>query len=172
MNLANKITALRILLIPLFLYFVYTDLKYHILIATIIFVFAALTDSLDGYIARSRNQVTKFGKFIDPLADKLMITAALLSLVELERIEGWIVMVIIARELIITGLRAVAASDGVVIAASMWGKVKTVTQIVAVVSALLAIPYYNIFVIIALISTILSGVDYIYKNRKILNADK
>lgn len=172
MNLANKITALRILLIPLFLYFMYSDMKYNLLIATIIFIFASLTDSLDGYIARSRNEVTKFGKFIDPLADKLMVTAALISLVEIERIDGWIVMVILARELIITGLRAVAASDGVVIAASIWGKIKTVTQIIAVVAALLNIPYYNVLVMIALISTVLSGIDYLYKNRKILNPRK
>ncbi|MEG0641420.1 MAG: CDP-diacylglycerol--glycerol-3-phosphate 3-phosphatidyltransferase [Clostridium sp.] len=172
MNLANKITTFRILLIPLFLYFMYVDIKYHILIATIIFIFASFTDSLDGYIARSRNEVTKFGKFLDPLADKLMVIAALMALVEIERVDGWIVMVIIARELIITGLRAVAATDGVVIAASNWGKIKTVTQIIAVIAALLNIPYYNVLVIIALITTVFSGMDYIYKNRKILDSNK
>lgn len=172
MNLANKITGVRILLIPLFLYFIYADMKYNLIIATLVFIIASATDGLDGYIARSRNQVTKFGKFLDPLADKLMITAALISLVELKLVDGWIVMVIIARELIITGLRAVAATDGVVIAASMWGKVKTVTQIIAVIAALLKIPYYEVLVYIALITTVVSGIDYLYKNKNILHFKK
>ncbi|MEF9934977.1 MAG: CDP-diacylglycerol--glycerol-3-phosphate 3-phosphatidyltransferase [Clostridium sp.] len=169
MNLANKITTFRIILIPLFLVLIYCNFKYHTLVATSIFIFAAFTDWLDGYIARSRNQVTKFGKFLDPLADKLMVIAALISLVELNRVDGWIVMVIIARELIITGLRAVAASDGIVIAASKWGKFKTVTQMVAVVASLVNMPYYNVLVVIALITTVISGVDYIIKNKQVLN---
>ncbi|MEF9951211.1 MAG: CDP-diacylglycerol--glycerol-3-phosphate 3-phosphatidyltransferase [Clostridium sp.] len=172
MNLANKITTFRIILIPLFLVLIYCDFKYHTLVATSIFIFAAITDWLDGYIARSRNQVTKFGKFLDPLADKLMVIAALISLVELNRVDGWIVMVIIARELIITGLRAVAASDGIVIAASKWGKFKTVTQMVAVVASLINFPYYNVLVIIALITTVISGVDYIIKNKQVLNTKR
>ncbi|MEG2893149.1 MAG: CDP-diacylglycerol--glycerol-3-phosphate 3-phosphatidyltransferase, partial [Clostridium sp.] len=168
----NKITTFRIILIPLFLVLIYCDFKYHTLVATSIFIFAAITDWLDGYIARSRNQVTKFGKFLDPLADKLMVIAALISLVELNRVDGWIVMVIIARELIITGLRAVAASDGIVIAASKWGKFKTVTQMVAVVASLINFPYYNVLVIIALITTVISGVDYIIKNKQVLNTKR
>lgn len=172
MNLANKITGVRILLIPVFLFFIYSDMKYNFIYATAVFIIASITDGLDGYIARSRNEITKFGKFVDPLADKLMIMAALISLVEIERVDGWVVMVIIARELIITGFRAVAASDGVVIAASMWGKVKTVTQIAAVILVLLNIPGYDIFVLIALIATVISGVDYLYKNRNILNFKK
>lgn len=172
MNLANKITGVRILLIPVFLYFFYSEINYNLIIATIIFIIASITDGLDGYIARSRNQITKFGKFVDPLADKLMVMSALISLVEIERVDGWVVMVIIARELIITGFRAVAASDGVVIAASIWGKVKTITQIVAVITALLAIPGYDIFVLIALISTVISGIDYIYKNRNVIQFNK
>ena len=171
MNLANKITLLRIILIPLFLFFIYSDIEYNMLISTIIFVIASITDYLDGYIARSRNEVTNFGKFLDPLADKLMVTAAFISLVELGRIEGWIIFIIMAREFAITGFRAVAASDGLVIAASIWGKIKTVTQIIAIILALLNIPYYNIIVIIALIATILSGVDYIYKNKNVLNTN-
>ena len=171
MNLANKITLLRIILIPLFLFFIYSDIEYNMLIATIVFVIASITDYLDGYIARSRNEVTNFGKFLDPLADKLMVTAAFISLVELGRIEGWIIFIIMAREFAITGFRAVAASDGLVIAASIWGKIKTVTQIIAIILALLNIPYYNIIVIIALIATILSGVDYIYKNKNVLNTN-
>lgn len=172
MNLANKITGVRILLIPVFLYFVYSEIHYNLIIATVIFIIASATDGLDGYIARSRNEITKFGKFMDPLADKLMVMAALIALVEIERVDGWVVMVIIARELIITGFRAVAASDGLVIAASIWGKVKTVTQILAVITALLNIPGYDIFVLIALIATVISGVDYIYKNRKVIQFNK
>lgn len=131
MNLANKITLLRIILIPLFLFFIYSNIEYNMIISTVIFVIASITDYLDGYVARSRNEVTNFGKFLDPLADKLMVTAAFISLVELGRIEGWIIFIIIAREFAITGFRAVAASDGLVIAASIWGKIKTVTQIIA-----------------------------------------
>lgn len=172
MNLANKITFIRILLIPIFLFFMYVEVNYNVLVATGIFIFAALTDSLDGYIARSRNEVTRFGKFIDPLADKLMVTAALISLVEIDRVPGWIVMIIIARELMITGLRSVAAAEGIVIAASIWGKVKTITQMIAVVAALLNLPYYEILVYIALIATVLSGIDYMYKNRKVLDTNK
>ena len=171
MNLANKITLLRIILIPLFLFFIYSDIEYNMLIATIVFVIASITDYLDGYIARSRNEVTNFGKFLDPLADKLMVTAAFISLVELGRIEGWIIFIIMAREFAITGFRAVAASDGLVIAASIWGKIKTVTQIIAIILALVNSPYYNISVIIALIATLLSGVDYIYKNKNVLNTN-
>ncbi len=171
MNLANKITLLRIILIPLFLFFIYSNIEYNMIISTVIFVIASITDYLDGYVARSRNEVTNFGKFLDPLADKLMVTAAFISLVELGRIEGWIIFIIIAREFAITGFRAVAASDGLVIAASIWGKIKTVTQIIAIILALLNVPYYNVVVIIALIATILSGVDYIYKNKNVLNTN-
>ncbi|QCX32294.1 CDP-diacylglycerol--glycerol-3-phosphate 3-phosphatidyltransferase [Caloramator sp. E03] len=169
MNLANKITILRIILVPVFLFILAIKVKYGIYIATSVFIVAALTDTLDGYIARSRNQVTKFGKFLDPLADKLIVTAALISLVEMKKLPTWVVMIIIAREFAITGLRAVAASEGVVIAASKWGKAKTVTQIIAIVASLTGLPYSNYLITIAVIITIISGVDYIYKNRKNLS---
>lgn len=169
MNLANKITILRIILVPIFLFILAIKVKYGTLIATVVFIIAALTDTLDGYIARSRNQVTKFGKFLDPLADKLIVTAALISLVEMKKLPTWVVMIIIAREFAITGLRAVAASEGVIIAASKWGKAKTVTQIIAIVAALIEIPYNNILIFIAVLITIISGIDYIYKNRKSLS---
>jgi CDP-diacylglycerol---glycerol-3-phosphate 3-phosphatidyltransferase len=169
MNLANKLTILRIFLVPIFLFIIAVKLKYGNYIAAGVFIIAALTDSLDGYIARSRNQITKFGKFMDPLADKLLVTAALISLVEMEKLSTWVVMIIVAREFAITGLRGIAAAEGVVIAASNWGKLKTVTQIIAIVAALLEIPYNEILVSIAVIVTLISGVDYIYKNRKILN---
>ncbi|MCX7885390.1 MAG: CDP-diacylglycerol--glycerol-3-phosphate 3-phosphatidyltransferase [Caloramator sp.] len=169
MNLANKITMLRIILVPIFLFILTIKVKYGTFIAAVVFIIAALTDTLDGYIARSRNQVTKFGKFMDPLADKLIVTAALISLVEMKKLQTWVVMIIIAREFAITGLRAVAASEGIVIAASKWGKAKTVLQIIAIVAALIEFPYNNILIFIAVIITVISGIDYIYKNRKCLN---
>lgn len=170
MNLANKITILRILLVPVFLFFVSVTVPYGSYIATAVFIISALTDSLDGYIARSRNQITKFGKFMDPLADKLLVTAALVALVEKGITSTGLVMIIIAREFAITGFRTLAASDGIVIAASPWGKAKTVTQIIAIVAALLELPYNQIIMWAAVIITLISGVDYIYKNRKVLHS--
>lgn len=122
MNLANKLTIIRIILVPIFLIFMALNKSYSIFIAILIFIVAALTDKLDGYIARSRNEITNFGKFMDPLADKLLVTSALISLVEYNIIPTWVSMIIIGREFAVTGLRAVAASEGVVIAASWWGK--------------------------------------------------
>ena len=134
MNLANKLTMIRIFLVPVFLVFITVkDIPYGSIIATVIFIIASLTDQLDGYIARSRNQITNFGKFMDPLADKLLVTAALVSLVELKLVPGWAVVVILAREFAVSGLRTLAASDGIVIAASWWGKNKTVTQMKAII---------------------------------------
>lgn len=169
MNLANKITILRMLLVPVFLFFILVNVPYGSYIATGVFIISALTDTLDGYIARSRNQITKFGKFMDPLADKLLVTAALVALVENGTLSTGIVMIIIAREFAITGFRTLAASDGIVIAASPWGKAKTVTQIIAIVAALMKMPYYQILMGAAVAITIISGVDYIYKNRKVLH---
>ena len=169
MNLANKLTMLRIILVPVFLFFIAINIKFGTYIATGIFIIAALTDTLDGYIARSRNQVTTFGKFMDPLADKLIVTAALISLVEMKKLSSWVVMIIIAREFAITGLRTLAASEGIVIAASKWGKAKTVLQIIAIIAVLVDIPYNQVLIVIAVIITIVSGVDYIYKNRKVFN---
>lgn len=175
MNLANKITVFRIFLIPLFMIFLFLDIPFNRYIAASIFLLAALTDTLDGYIARSRNQITVFGKFADPLADKLLVSAALISLVELGDISSWATFIIIAREFIITGFRVLAAADGIVIAASGWGKIKTITQMVAIISilienypfALINFPFSSITLILAVIFTIISGVDYIYINRKI-----
>lgn len=180
MNLANKITIFRIFLIPIFMLFALIDIKYNRYISATVFLFAALTDTLDGYIARSRNQITVFGKFADPLADKLLISAALIVLVELGEVSSWIAFVIIAREFIITGFRVLAASDGIVIAASGWGKIKTITQIVAIISlfinnypfSLINIPFSKIAMGLAVIFTILSGIDYIYINRRIFNKDQ
>lgn len=119
MNLANKLTMIRILLVPVFLLFITVkNIPYGSIIATVIFIIASITDQLDGYIARSRNQITNFGKFMDPLADKLLVTAALVSLVELKLVASWAVVVILAREFAVSGLRTLAASNGKIIAAS------------------------------------------------------
>ena len=196
MNLANKLTMLRIFLVPLFLIFIaIKDIPYGTFIATFIFIIASLTDQLDGYIARSRNQVTTFGKFYDPLADKLLVTAALISLVELQVVPAWATVIIIAREFAVSGLRTIAAAEGKVIAASMWGKVKTVTQIAAIIALLIQVNVATskylislvnsseiirqlikygprIILFIAVIMTIVSGYDYFKKNIKIINPNK
>ncbi|MCB2285786.1 CDP-diacylglycerol--glycerol-3-phosphate 3-phosphatidyltransferase [Clostridium algidicarnis] len=196
MNLANKLTIVRIFLVPIFLIFITAqDIPYGTIIATVIFIIAALTDKLDGYIARSRNQITKFGKFMDPLADKLLVTAALISLVEYQIVPAWAAIVIIAREFAVTGLRTIAASDGNVIAASYWGKLKTVIQIIAIILLLLKVniaaqpeltdKVYNsnllkgffnwapeIFLYLAVIITIISGLDYFIKNKSAISVDK
>ena len=176
MNLANKITLLRILLIPVFLVILLGNFPMGQYIAAIIFIVAACTDGLDGYIARKRNQITTVGKFLDPLADKLFITSALISLVELVMISSVVAIIIVSREFIITGFRVIAASKGVVIAASGWGKLKTVTQIVAIAAILLdnfpfyliGFPFSDIMVILAVIFTVISGVHYIYRNRNVV----
>ncbi|PAB61208.1 CDP-diacylglycerol--glycerol-3-phosphate 3-phosphatidyltransferase [Anaeromicrobium sediminis] len=176
MNLANKLTIVRIFLVPVFMIFLLNEIPYGVYIAAFVFTAAAITDTLDGYIARSRNQVTKFGKFMDPLADKLLVTAALVCLVQMNQLPAWIVVIIISREYAISILRAVAASEGIVIAASIYGKLKTVSQIVAIIAILLdnypfsliGFPFSTIALWVAVILTIISGVDYIYLNRHIL----
>lgn len=189
MNLANKITLVRIFLVPVVMIFLLVrfDIGYvkigtvtltiSEIIATVIFILAAVTDGLDGYIARKNRMVTNLGKFLDPLADKLLITSALVSLVEMQRLEAWIAIVIISREFAVTGLRLIAAADGYVIAASPLGKLKTIIQIVAIVSLMLnnapfstiAFPFSMLATWLAVIVTILSGLDYFYKNRKIVS---
>ncbi|WP_298837590.1 CDP-diacylglycerol--glycerol-3-phosphate 3-phosphatidyltransferase [Clostridium sp.] len=191
MNLANKLTMIRIFLVPIFLLFIAAKgIPYGRELATVIFIVASLTDKLDGYIARSRNQITTFGKFMDPLADKLLVTAALVSLVELQIVYAWVAMIIIAREFAVTGLRTIAAADGKVIAASKWGKLKTVIQIVAIITALINLSYgnrtinmlvnvketlnilTNVFMGVAVIITIISGIDYFVKNKGTIKIDK
>lgn len=175
MNLANKLTIVRIILVPIFMLFLLIDISYGEYIATGVFIIAALTDMLDGHIARSRNQITTFGKFMDPLADKLLVSSALIVLVEMNRLSSWIAVIIIAREFAITGLRTLAASEGVTIAASWWGKFKTISQIAAILILLLNnfpfsmwnIPADDILVALALIFTIISGADYLIKNKKV-----
>ncbi|WP_394022735.1 CDP-diacylglycerol--glycerol-3-phosphate 3-phosphatidyltransferase [Anaerococcus martiniensis] len=174
MNIANKVTVLRLLLIPVFLvlYYIYgTDYN----IAAIVFVIASLTDALDGHLARSRNLVTTFGKFVDPLVDKLLTMAAFVVLVEASIIPAWAVIIIIARELIITGFRTLAADKGITIAASKWGKLKTTSQMIALVLLLLNNSTLNIAGVyvfyIAVILTIISGLDYIIKNKEVLDLE-
>ena len=176
MNLPNKLTVGRIVLIPVFMLFLLVKITYGKYLAALIFIVAASTDGLDGYIARKRKLITNFGKIMDPLADKLLVTAALLSLVQLRGIRAWVAFINLGRELAITGLRSVAAAEGVVIAASPLGKVKTVTQIVAISLILLedfyigfiGLPLGEWVLYIALFFTIWSGIDYVRKiNRKI-----
>lgn len=176
MNLANKITLTRILLIPFFMYFVLSDVAYGKYIAAAIFIVAAVTDSLDGYIARRRKQITTFGKFIDPIADKLLVTSALITLVQLGKISSIIAMIIISREFIISGFRLVAAAEGIIIQASWFAKLKTIIQMVAIVSILLdnfpfsyiGFPFSDIAIYAAVVITLLSGIDYIVKSKHLI----
>ncbi len=176
MNLPNKLTILRIVIIPLFILFLYVDIgdNMNLYIAALLFIVASLTDLLDGKIARKYNLVTNFGKFMDPLADKLLVCSALIALVDIEKLAGWIVIIIISRDFIINGFRVLAADNGIVIAASYWGKLKTTCQMIMIVLLIvdLDIPYMyivnNFFVYVALLLTIISLFDYIYKNYKVL----
>jgi CDP-diacylglycerol--glycerol-3-phosphate 3-phosphatidyltransferase len=189
LNLANRITLARIFLVPVVMIFLLVrfddfgsvkvggvQITYSEMIAALIFIVAAATDGLDGYIARSRKMVTNLGKFLDPLADKLLISAALISLVEMQRLDAWIAVVIISREFAVTGLRLVAAAEGLVIAASKLGKWKTVFQIIAVAALILQnfpfetwhFPFATIMVWAAVIMTIVSGVEYFVKNKKVI----
>lgn len=170
MNLPNSLTILRIILIPIFVIILLTRIPYGDYLAALVFSMAAITDSLDGYLARKWKQVTKLGIILDPLADKLLITAALISLVELGSIKGWIAIVILGREFAVSGLRILKAEEGIIIAASKMGKIKTISQIVAVILIILKnlyIPYTSIplgdwAMYIALVITIVSGVEYFY----------
>lgn len=177
MNLANKITMARLAAIPVFTC-AYLWLSPSSVVPALIFIVASMTDFIDGYIARSRDLVTTFGKFADPLVDKILTLTAFILLAESHRIAGWIVVVIVARELIITGFRTVAASEGTTIAASYFGKFKTTFQMVAIAVLLLEenllvawkdLPVADVLIALALAFTIISGVDYIWKNREILD---
>ena len=173
MNLPNKLTMGRIFAIPVFIVVYLVDYRYA---AAVIFILAALTDMLDGKIARKYNLVTNFGKFMDPLADKLLVCSALICLVELKELPAWMVIVIISREFIISGFRLVASDNGVVIAASYWGKFKTTFQMIAVVLLIVGIPALSMVttavVWIALVLTVISLVDYIAKNVNVLKEGK
>lgn len=196
MNLANKITILRIIMIPVFMVFLLVRIiPYGEFWAAGIFIFAAVTDSLDGYIARKNKIVTMFGKLMDPLADKLLISAALISLVALGKLNPWVAFLIISREFAVTGLRLVAAAEGVVIAASKWGKVKTISQIFMIVAIIVEMalksnispPSRWLRIIIemypastiaclalftAVTLTIISGFYYFYQNKNLIKLGK
>ena len=178
MNLPNKLTVLRVVLIPFFVVFMLVDIlgAYDKWIALAIFVVASLTDLLDGKIARKYNLVTNFGKFMDPLADKMLVCSALICLTALDRLPAWITIVIICRDFVISGFRLVAADNGVVIAASYWGKYKTTFQMIMVcllIADLAPLALVTTIVTwIAVILTIVSLVDYLVKNRSVLVEDK
>lgn len=173
MNLPNKLTIFRVILIPFFVLFLLLDITaYDKWIALAIFIIASFTDFLDGHIARKYQLVTNFGKFMDPLADKLLVCSALICLIELDRIPSWIVIVIIAREFIISGFRLVASDNGVVIAASYWGKFKTTFQIVMICLMIADLsPLYLVTQIVmwaALALTVISLADYLIKNKGVM----
>ncbi len=175
MNLPNKLTTLRVILIPFFVFSLLYRGGEEVLfryVAAAIFIAASLTDLLDGKIARKYGLVTNFGKFMDPLADKLLVCSALICLTELKQLPAWMVIVIISREFIISGFRLVASDNGIVIAASYWGKFKTTFQMIAVILLIFNIPALavvtQICVWIALALTVISLVDYIMKNHKVL----
>lgn len=175
MNLPNKLTIFRVILIPFFVFFLLAPYfpEYGKYIATAIFIVASLTDMADGKIARKYNLVTNFGKFMDPLADKLLVCSAMICLVEIDRLAAWIVIVIIAREFIISGFRLVASDNGVVIAANYWGKFKTVSQMAMII--VLIADFGGVFdmvgtvlIWIATALTVISLVDYVWTNREVL----
>lgn len=176
MNLPNKLTLLRILLVPVFVLMTYLDLGgAEVYIAVGIFVVASVTDWLDGYIARKYNLVTTFGKYMDPLADKILVAAALIYLVEVDIIFGWVLTIIITREFLISGIRLIASDKGIVLAASIWGKSKTFVTMVTIIVVMLNFDYpfsnlvNQILIYASMILTVLSMVDYTWKNKNIFN---
>ena len=177
MNLPNKLTMFRVILIPFFVMFMLVDITlYDKWIALAIFIIASLTDLLDGKIVRKYNLVTNFGKFMDPLADKLLVCSALICLVALDRIPAWMVIVIIAREFIISGFRLIASDNGVVIAASYWGKFKTTFQMVMICLMIADIAAISLLTTVvmwaALVLTVVSLVDYLVKNKDVMKDTK
>lgn len=198
MNLANKLTIFRIILVPILVIVAYLPIDGEVfgiaipmIIMDVIFIIASITDKLDGYIARSRNQVTTFGKFLDPLADKILVLAVMVVLVEKLKLPAWVPIIVLAREFIVSGFRLVAVEKGgQVIAASIWGKLKTVTQMIALIFALIDIGSFfefisgsltgwhlviniisSIMMAISVIATVFSGVDYLSKGKDLLKND-
>jgi CDP-diacylglycerol---glycerol-3-phosphate 3-phosphatidyltransferase len=176
-NVPNVLSLSRVFLAPLVMVFLTLrgqfgnifGLPFGDILAGLVFTIAALTDTVDGYIARKHGMVTNLGKLIDPLADKILVVAALISLVQLQRLPAWIVVVIISREFFVTGLRMVAVSEGVVIPASRGGKVKTVTQIIAILMVIFNVPGGLPAMWVAMIATLWSGMDYLLKGKKVLS---
>lgn len=187
MNLPNKLTVLRIIMVPFFVLFLLMDsIPFHYLFALIFFAVASLTDCLDGHIARKCHLVTNFGKFLDPLADKVLVLSAMIAFIELGLSSSVVVIIVIAREFLVTSLRLVAAGEGTVIAASIYGKIKTISQMFSIVAILLLeavneivplsgvnIPLIsNILMWITAVIAVISGIDYLWKNRHCINTTK
>ena len=199
MNLPNKLTIFRIILVPVLVIIPLFSIKGEFLgipitfwLMNIIFIIASITDQLDGYIARSRNQITTFGKFLDPIADKILVIAVLIILVEMAKLPSWIPIIVIIREFIVSGYRLVAVEkDGKVIAASQWGKIKTTTQMIAIILALLDVNAFGAFInqpitgfawglnvmattmmVISVIATIFSGWDYVKNGKELFKVNK
>lgn len=176
MNTANKVTMIRVFLVPLFMVLFMIDNTACHYAALAVFVLASITDAVDGHIARKYNQITTFGKFVDPLADKVLTTAAFLILMHYDRMSVWAIMIVLVREFMVSGIRLVAAGEGNVVAASMWGKLKTVSQMVAIIVAMLLLPVQkfpaafvsDILIWISVAFTVISGIDYLAKNRNLL----
>lgn len=179
MNTANKITMIRVFLVPIFMVLFMIDSPTCRMAALGVFVLASITDYIDGYIARKYSQTTTFGKFVDPLADKVLTTAAFLILMHYGRMSVWALMIILTREFMVAGVRLVAAGEGNVVAASMWGKLKTVMQMVAVISAMLLLNIdrflgvpakliSDILIWISVVFTVISGIDYLAKNWRLM----
>jgi CDP-diacylglycerol---glycerol-3-phosphate 3-phosphatidyltransferase len=170
LNVPNVLTVLRILLVPVLVVALTTETKNGDTIAAIVFAIASLTDGLDGYIARSRKSITTFGKVMDPIADKMLITAALIALVSLDRLAAWVAMVIVAREFAVSSLRVAAAAEGAIIPASVLGKIKTVIQVVAVMALIAAenphATWVDVLVGAMVVATVVSGVDYFLNVRR------
>ena len=176
MNLPNKLTVLRIIMVPFFVFFMLTNAggAANKWIALVIFCVASLTDMLDGKIARARGLVTNFGKFMDPLADKLLVCSAMICFIELEKLPAWFVIIIIGREFIISGFRLIAAENGIVIAANYWGKFKTVSQMIMIILLLIDLGgvfdiLEQIFIWLSLALTVISLITYIWQNRSVLS---
>ena len=170
MNTPNKLTLLRFILVPFFLIAAYYEKNNNVMMmSTIIFAVASFTDFLDGYLARKHNIVTDFGKFMDPLADKVLVAAALLFLIQVQKVEAWLVVIIITREYAISIIRAMAATNGKVIAASGGGKIKTLTQMLAIIMLLMNIPFADLMMYVCVALTLYSGVEYIWKNKELIS---
>ncbi|WP_373217906.1 CDP-diacylglycerol--glycerol-3-phosphate 3-phosphatidyltransferase [Ruminococcus sp. 5_1_39BFAA] len=176
MNTPNKLTVARMILVPFFVLFILTGWggEANRYICLVIFVGASITDWFDGYLARKNNLVTNFGKFMDPLADKLLVCSALICMIELDRLPAWFVIIIIAREFIISGFRLIAAENGVVIAANYWGKFKTVSQMVLIILLILNFDGFlglltEVFYWVSLALTVISLITYIWQNKKIIS---
>ncbi len=171
MTTASKITLVRIFMIPIFFVTMLWEFENHRIVSLIIFALASITDGIDGYVARKYNQVSNFGKFIDPLADKLLVTAAMLIFVEWGRMPAWALMLVLTREFAVTGLRLVAVEGGRVIAAAMSGKIKTFATMVCVMIMIFEIPLWadNVCILIIVGTTIISGIEYFVKNKDVLD---